>query len=97
MIDDGGHEPEQQIVTLEELLPVIRPGGIYLCEDVHGAANRFSLHVQGLAQQLNSMDHLEANPDNADRRLVSATTAIQSIIRAIHSSSRTSDHERSRG
>src|SRR6185437_3589006 len=34
VIDDGGHEPEQQIATLEELLPHLRPGGIYLCEDI---------------------------------------------------------------
>src|SRR5215831_11037598 len=27
VIDDGGHMPEQQIVTLEETLPYIRPGG----------------------------------------------------------------------
>ncbi len=31
LIDDGGHEPEQQIVTLEEMLPHIRNGGVYLC------------------------------------------------------------------
>src|SRR2546427_178249 len=34
LIDDGGHTPEQQMVTLEEMLPHIRPGGVYLCEDV---------------------------------------------------------------
>ena len=28
VIDDGGHEPEQQIVSLEELLPHLRPGGV---------------------------------------------------------------------
>ena len=28
LIDDGGHSPEQQQVTLEEMLPVVRPGGI---------------------------------------------------------------------
>src|SRR6516225_2502285 len=27
LIDDGGHAPEQQMVTLEEMLPHIRPGG----------------------------------------------------------------------
>jgi len=35
LIDDGGHTFEQQIVTLEETLPHIRPGGVYLCEDMH--------------------------------------------------------------
>ena len=36
VIDDGGHTPDQQRVTLEELLPHIRPGGVYVCEDIHG-------------------------------------------------------------
>lgn len=36
VIDDGGHTPEQQRVTMEELLPRMRPGGVYLCEDIHG-------------------------------------------------------------
>jgi hypothetical protein len=30
VIDDGGHIPEQQIVTLEEMFPHLRPGGVYL-------------------------------------------------------------------
>jgi hypothetical protein len=34
VIDDGGHLAEQQCVTLEEMLPHIRPGGVYLCEDI---------------------------------------------------------------
>src|SRR5262245_60472815 len=36
VIDDGGHKPEQQIATLECLLPHVASGGVYLCEDVHG-------------------------------------------------------------
>ena len=35
VIDDGGHMSEQQMVTLEELLPHVSPGGVYICEDVH--------------------------------------------------------------
>ena len=34
LIDDGGHQPEQQMVALEEMLPYLRPGGVYICEDV---------------------------------------------------------------
>ena len=55
LVDDGGHVPEQQIVTLEEILPHIRPGGIYLCEDVHGELNRFAAYVYGLGQALNAI------------------------------------------
>jgi len=54
LIDDGGHLPEQQRVTLEEMLPHIAPGGVYLCEDIHGVFNPFAAYVQGLASSLNS-------------------------------------------
>jgi hypothetical protein len=30
VIDDGGHAPNQQRVTMEELLPHIRPGGVFI-------------------------------------------------------------------
>jgi hypothetical protein len=35
LIDDGGHEMEQQINTFEVLYPHITANGIYLCEDLH--------------------------------------------------------------
>lgn len=35
VIDDGGHKMRQQIVTFEELYPALKPGGIYLAEDLH--------------------------------------------------------------
>jgi SAM-dependent methyltransferase len=53
LIDDGGHFPEQQRITLEEMLPYIAPGGVYLCEDIHDF-NEFAAYVQGLASDLNS-------------------------------------------
>lgn len=56
LIDDGGHRPEQQIATIEEMLPHIRPGGVYLCEDIHGIHNRFPSYVHGLVKNLNAMD-----------------------------------------
>jgi len=54
LIDDGGHEPEQQRVTLEEMLPHISPGGVYLCEDIHGVDNEFAAFLHGLANHLNT-------------------------------------------
>jgi hypothetical protein len=53
LIDDGGHQTEQQIVTLEEMLPHIRSGGVYLCEDVHSAHNGFAAYALGLIDNLN--------------------------------------------
>jgi hypothetical protein len=54
VIDDGGHHPEHQIITLEEMLPHVSPGGVYVCEDIHGSPNRFASFVYGIASRLNS-------------------------------------------
>lgn len=35
IIDDGGHRMEQQILTLQKTLPLLKEGGVYLCEDTH--------------------------------------------------------------
>jgi hypothetical protein len=83
VIDDGGHTPEQQIVTLEELLPHLRPAGVYLCEDVVQVFNQFTSYMHGLAQNLNAFD-LEQNIDNKERRLVCKTSPLQSVIASIH-------------
>jgi hypothetical protein len=54
LIDDGGHQTEQQIVTLEEMLPHLRPGGIYLCEDIHHVNNMFPAFMSGIIRNLNA-------------------------------------------
>jgi len=59
LIDDGGHTSEQQQVTLEQMLQYIRPGGIYICEDIHGTFNKFSGFAAGLVNELNSMNNSE--------------------------------------
>ncbi len=42
VLDDGGHTYEQQIITTECLLPIIRDGGILVVEDTHTSyMNRF--------------------------------------------------------
>jgi hypothetical protein len=35
VIDDGGHEPDQQLTSLLTLWPHVSPGGIYAVEDIH--------------------------------------------------------------
>jgi SAM-dependent methyltransferase len=82
VIDDGGHQAEQQIVSLEELLPLLRPGGVYLCEDVTGSSNPFTTYVFDMAKQLNA--YTSEASENPERRLVSQATALQSAIRSIH-------------
>jgi hypothetical protein len=84
VIDDGGHLAEQQIVSVEELLPFLRPGGVYFCEDVHGAFNQFASYVHGLGHKLNDMVSSGSFPDDDDRRLVCGCTPFQSAVGSIH-------------
>ena len=76
LIDDGGHEPRQQIVTLEEMLPHLSPGGVFVCEDVHGTENSFFAYVSALMDEMNAFQKrgptLSAEP-----------TALQKAIRSI--------------
>lgn len=81
IIDDGGHTPEQQTVTLEEMLPHLRPGGVYLCEDVFGIHNDFSAFVAGLVGRLNLLAILQGEDG---RPLNSSVTPFQQAIYAIH-------------
>jgi hypothetical protein len=76
VIDDGSHEAEDQIVTLQELLPSLRPGGVYLCEDLHGI-HRFSAFVAGMIGELNRSE--------AEPQVGRPTTELQAWIRSIHS------------
>jgi len=85
VIDDGGHRPDQQATTLEELLPHLRPGGVYLCEDIHGAFNLFACYAQGLVHKLN--DFAPTMPglnDPGMPPLLSAVTPFQAAIGALH-------------
>ena len=81
LIDDGGHLPEQQIITLEEMLPHLRPGGIYLCEDVQGDINGFTSYVHGLTAKLNSA---LSKPVDQEKGISCSTTQFQSAIHSIH-------------
>ena len=85
LIDDGGHLPEQQMVTFEEMFPHIAPGGIFLCEDVHWANNEFSVFVSGLSNHLNGeinglTDHYEEG-DKCGLKITA--TPFQSQVRSI--------------
>ena len=54
VIDDGSHDADHQRITLEEILPHIRPGGVYLCEDIGSRHNWFGGYVSGLACHMNA-------------------------------------------
>jgi len=90
VIDDGSHKPRHQMTTLSELLPHMNPGGVYLCEDIHGYPQKtppgspFASFVHGLAHELNTHTGFEKNKDDDDRRLVKATTPFQASVGSIH-------------
>ena len=76
LIDDGGHQAEQQIVTLEEMLPCISPGGVYFCEDIQRAHNDFTSYLSGLVNNLNIADQ--------SSEFVVNPTQFQSSVKSIH-------------
>jgi hypothetical protein len=78
LIDDGGHAPEQQIVTLEEMLPHLRPGGVYLCEDVQGIHHEFASYVSGLTSHLHSIN------EKPGKTLSALPTEFQRAVYSIH-------------
>jgi hypothetical protein len=80
VIDDGGHQPEQQIISLEELLPHLRPGGVYICEDVHRTLNPFHAYVAGLSQHLHAVNLIRDEGGEA----VSSANAVQAIVHSLH-------------
>jgi hypothetical protein len=83
VIDDGGHAPHQQRATMEELLPHLRPGGVFICEDIHGVHNEFGAYVAGMIQNLNAMS-VEPHPGGFERGINSPTTPFQRVIHSIH-------------
>jgi hypothetical protein len=77
LIDDGGHTEEQQRITLEEMLPALRAGGVYLCEDIYGTFNKFADFAASLVHSLNEL----AIP--SERTVL--TSAVSPLQRSIHS------------
>ena len=79
VIDDGGHLFGQQITTLEALLPRLNPGGVYVCEDVHGEGNVFHAYMGGLQGNLHHWAQQEVGTDS-----VHETTPFQSSVHSVH-------------
>ncbi|MDD4955682.1 MAG: class I SAM-dependent methyltransferase [Candidatus Omnitrophica bacterium] len=53
IIDDGSHLAEDQIITLEEMLPHLSPGGVYLCEDIADTHSKLVAYLYGMINGLN--------------------------------------------
>ena len=89
VIDDGGHTPEQQMTTLEEMLPHMPPGGVYVCEDIHGISNEFTAFATALVHRLNAMQFDEkpgVNSSNLQRALHSIHFYPYLLVIEIHDS-----------
>jgi hypothetical protein len=71
LIDDGGHTARQQVATFESVFANIEPGGVYLCEDITGAANPFHSYLCGLSRNLNAW-------------YVPQTTEFQKMVGSMH-------------
>lgn len=82
IIDDGGHKTNQQVVSFEELFSHLKPGGIYLCEDLQRRTNGFAAYVNGLANQLNDSNKASQKAFRESRPGIS-TTNIQKCIHSI--------------
>jgi SAM-dependent methyltransferase len=82
LIDDGGHESEQQSISLDEMLPHLAPGGVYICEDVHHKNNLYARMVFGLADGLNDFEWMRGDPEGSGR-WVKPTTALQKSVKGI--------------
>ena len=78
VIDDGGHTPSQQRVTLEEMLPSLNPGGVYICEDIHGRFSDFTAFTLGLVNQLNTLQRPAGEAHG------SGVNTFQSAVHSIH-------------
>jgi predicted O-methyltransferase YrrM len=84
VIDDGGHQAIQQLVTLEELLPHLRPGGVYLCEDLHGGMHSFVAYIHGLSHKLNDAEGTFGDENDPERRLGCLASSFQEAVGSIH-------------
>jgi SAM-dependent methyltransferase len=78
VIEDGSHWPAHQVVTLRALLPHLRPGGVYLCEDIHNDYNSFHAYLYGLSHSLHVWMHGRSGEDE------SPASPIQAQIASIH-------------
>jgi Methyltransferase domain len=83
VIDDGGHQPHQQIATVEALLPHLRPHGAFLCEDITTEGNPFFDYVCKFTNHLNAFDCYE-NYEDSENRLRATPTSLQHAIHSVH-------------
>jgi cephalosporin hydroxylase len=78
LIDDGGHHPNEMLVTFEELFPILRAGGVYICEDI--VSNEFLSYLGGFAEHLMAFTRTPL----AEPGVASAADSLQQAVQSIH-------------
>lgn len=77
IIDDGGHSLEEMEVTLKRMLFHLRPGGVFITEDITGAKNEFFKYCLKFFQEL----HHDGPKDQEGKVKASK---MQDIIDSVH-------------
>lgn len=81
IIDDGGHTMVQQQVTLEALLPRLKPNGLFIIEDLH-TSNFKEFNATNIATTLNLLENiLTIDPNNVHQYCIQDITKLQSYIK----------------
>jgi cephalosporin hydroxylase len=53
VIDDGGHTLDQQLFSIQHYLPMVKPGGVFIIEDVQDP-DHIQLFIQALPENLSN-------------------------------------------
>lgn len=82
ILDDGGHRMDQQILTFEHLYPVLKDGGVYLCEDVHTSYD--PSHGGGLGEPDTFIEYMKKRVDDL-HGWYNGSPPLQSVARTTRS------------
>ena len=80
LIDDGSHDPIHQETTMDEILPHLAPGGVYICEDLLNDRNAsFGLKMATMGASLHDNADLQAQD-----MLAMGLNDLQRMVKAVH-------------
>jgi hypothetical protein len=87
VIDDGGHEMLQQLISFEELFPQLLEDGVYICEDTHtsywsifgGGYQQKGTFVERSKELVDELNAWHKHPGNEENIVTDYTRNIESI------------------